>query len=112
MRLYNSNHPRKDEFEAELEILGRRLLKDDFFVDRNGDLDAITRIRKEAYLSLYKSELAPKCQRPSIKNGETIESIKQLQMQGFVRQADIAEQLGISRAAVSVALKRHLAKYK
>jgi len=112
MRLYKRDHARKAEFEAELEIVGRRLLKEEFFVARNGDLDAITRVRKEAYLSLYEPELAPKCRRPSVKNGETIEAIKQLQMQGFVRQADIARQLGISRAAVSIALKRHPAKHE
>ena len=112
MRLYKRDHARKAEFEAELEIVGRRLLKEEFFVARNGDLDAITRVRKEAYLSLYEPELAPKCRRPSVKNGETIEAIKQLQMQGFVRQTDIARQLGISRAAVSIALKRQLAKHE
>ena len=107
MRLYKRDYARKAEFEAELAKIGSRLLNEEFFVARKGDLDAITRIRKEAYLSLYKAELAPKRRRPSVKNGETIEAIKRLQMQGFVRQADIARQLGISRAAVSIALKRH-----
>jgi hypothetical protein len=112
MRLYKRDHARKTEFEAELEIVGRRLLKEEFFVARNGDLDAITRVRKEAYLSLSEPELVPKYRRPSVKNGATIEAIKQLQMQGFVRQTDIARQLGISRAAVSIALKRQLAKHE
>jgi hypothetical protein len=105
-RRYKRDHALRAEFEEELTKVGSRLLLDEFFVARKGDLDAMTRIRKDAYRATKASELGPKLRRPSVKNGQTIMAIRQLQAEGTISQSDIARQLGISRAAVSIALKR------
>ena len=109
-RRYKRDHALRAVFEEELNKVGSRLLLDEFFIARKGDLDAMTRIRKEAYRATTANELGPKLRRPSVKNGQTIMAIRQLEAAGTTSQSDIARQLGMSRAAVSIALKRDVSK--
>jgi hypothetical protein len=105
-RLYKRDHAKRDEFAAKIASLKSYGLQEELKVVRNNDLDAIRDLRKEAYLAIHPTPLKPKASRKSAKHGETIQRIDSLIASGFTNLSEIANLIGVSRAAVSIALKR------
>ena len=105
-RYYKRDHSKLPQFEQKIEELRSHYLREKLTVFRNNDTDGIMKLRKEAYETLHTEPLKPRNSRKPTKNNQTIEKIDSLLASGITNLSEIAQLIGITRAAVSIAIKR------
>ena len=105
-RLYKRDHAKQSQFHDKFAELQSHLLREKLIALRNNDIDAIAAIRKAAYKAVHAEPLKPKKRRQAVPHGEIGKNIDRLLVQGITNLSEIARQLGVTRAAVSIAIKR------
>jgi AraC-like DNA-binding protein len=105
-RLYKRDHAKREQYENLLADLRSKYLREKLKVFRRNDPEGIMALRKSAYLQLHPSPLPAKESRRARPQGKSIVEIRKLQSQGIKNLSEIARTLGLTRAAVSIAIKR------